>query len=150
MIGSARIINPIADVIVSLLSIIENFSLNWFFTRYLGWGHRGLAMSTAAVALTDFVILYVMMRRYAGALETGAMMKTLGKLLTAGAGLALVCWAAVEFYLGSGSHLATLPKLVAVLGTVGVGVVLFFGTAYLLRVGELQDIVAVVRRKLSR
>jgi putative peptidoglycan lipid II flippase len=25
-------------MIVSLLSIIENFSLNWIFTRYLGWG----------------------------------------------------------------------------------------------------------------
>ena len=136
-------------MIVSLLSIVENFSLNWLFTRYLGWGHRGLAMSTALVALTDFVLLYVMMRRYAGALETGKMIKTLAKLLAAGALLAGVCWAAVEFYLGSGSHLATLPKLFAVLGTVGVGVTVFFGAAYLLRVGELQDIVAVLRRKLG-
>ena len=136
-------------MIVSLLSIIENFSLNWIFTRYLGWGHRGLAMSTAAVAITDFLILYVMMRRYAGALETRAFVKTLGKLLAAGALLAGVCWAAVEFYLGSGSHLATLPKLIAVLGTVGVGVSVFFGAAYALRVAELQDIVGVLRRKLG-
>ena len=137
-------------MIVSLLSIIENFSLNWLFTRYLGFGHRGLAMSTALVALTDFVILYVMMRRYAGALETGTMMKTLGKLLLAGAGLAAICWCAVEFYLGSGSHLATLPKLVAVMTTVAIGVAAFFGTAYLLRVAELRDVVAMVQRRLKR
>jgi peptidoglycan biosynthesis protein MviN/MurJ (putative lipid II flippase) len=85
-------------------------------------------MSTAAVAITDFVILYVMMRRYAGALETGAFFKTVAKLLVAGALLAGVCWAAVEFYLGTGSHLATLPKLFAVMATVGVGVSVFFGT----------------------
>ncbi|MBA2271475.1 MAG: murein biosynthesis integral membrane protein MurJ [Chthoniobacterales bacterium] len=137
-------------MIVSLLSIIENFSLNWLFTRYLGFGHRGLAMSTALVALTDFVILYVMMRRYVGALETGTMMKTLGKLFLAGAGLAAICWCAVEFYLGSGSHLATLPKLVAVMTTVAIGVTAFFGTAYLLRVAELRDMVAMVQRRLKR
>ena len=137
-------------MIVSLLSIIENFSLNWLFTRYLGFGHRGLAMSTALVALTDFVILYVMMRRYVGPLDTGTMMKTLGKLFAAGVGLAAICWCAVEFYLGSGSHLATLPKLVAVMTTVGLGVTVFFGSAYLLRVAELRDVVALVQRRLKR
>ena len=101
------------------------------------------------MALTDFVLLYFMMRRYSGGMETTSMLKTLAKLLIAGIGLAAVCWVAVEFYLGSGSHLATLPKLVAVLTTVAVGAAVFFGTAYALRVAELQDIVVVLRRKLG-
>lgn len=137
-------------MIVSFLSIGENFLLNWLFTFYLGWGHRGLAMSTCLVALTDFVLLYYLMRRHAGALETGVMFKTLAKLLTAGAGLAAVCWAAVTFYLGTGSHLGNLEKLVGVLGTIGVGAAVFFGLAYVLRVAELRDVVEVVRRKLGR
>ena len=137
-------------MIVSLLSIAENFTLNWIFTRYLGWGHRGLAFSTAMVAMTDFLIMYVMMRRYAGALETGTMLRTLGKLLVAGAMLAAICWAAVTFYLGSGSHLPEWEKLIGVFATVAVGAGAFFGTAYLLRVAELHDIVAVVKRKVRR
>ena len=137
-------------MIVSFLSIAENFTLNWIFTRYLGWGHRGLAMSTCLVALTDFVLLYFMMRRYVGPLETGTLFKTLGKLFVAGAGLAAVCWAAVEFYLGSGSHLGNLQKLVGVLTTVGVGATVFFVTAYLLKVAELRDVVTLARRKLKR
>jgi putative peptidoglycan lipid II flippase len=137
-------------MIVSFLSIAENFTLNWIFTRYLGWGHRGLAMSTCLVALTDFVLLYFMMRRYVGALETGTLFKTLGKLFVAGAGLAAVCWAAVEFYLGSGSHLGNLQKLFGVLTTVGVGATVFFVTAYLLKVAELRDVVTLARRKLRR
>src|SRR5207237_5776500 len=36
---------------VTLTSIAINFSLNWFFTFYLHWGHRGLAFSTSMVAV---------------------------------------------------------------------------------------------------
>ena len=75
-------------MLVSLLSIAINFGLNWFFTLNLGLGHRGLALSTSLVAITNFVILYAMMRRYTGRLETGAMIRTLAKLLVAGALLA--------------------------------------------------------------
>jgi putative peptidoglycan lipid II flippase len=137
-------------MIVGLLSILENFALNWLFTFYLGWGHRGLALSTCLVATTDFVLLYIMMRRYAGDIETLTLLKTIAKLLAAGVMLAAICWAAVEFYLGSGSHLANWEKFVGVMTTIGVGSAVFFGTAYLLRVAELRDLAGLVRRRLSR
>ncbi len=56
----------------------------------------------------------------------------------------------MSFYLGSGSHLGNLQKLIGVLTTVGIGAAAFFTTAYLLRVEELKDLVAVVQRKLRR
>ena len=121
-------------MIVSLLSIAENFSLNWIFTRYLGLGHRGLAMSTCLVALTDFVL----------ALLHDAALRRLARnghdaeddrqsYWPRVRGSAAVCWAAVEFYLGTGSHLGNLQKLIGVLATVGVGAAVFFGAAYLLQ-----------------
>ncbi len=137
-------------MMVSFLSIGVNGALNYLFTFYLGWGHRGLALSTSLVALTNFVLLYVMMRRYAGALETGTMLKTLAKLLVAGAGLAAVCWAAVNFYLGTGSQLSLGEQLAGVLGAIAAASVVFFGLCYVLRVAELRDLVDVVRRKLGR
>jgi putative peptidoglycan lipid II flippase len=137
-------------MIVSLLSIAENFSLNWLFTFYLGWGHRGLALSTCLVAMTDFFLLYFMMRRYAGAMETGALLKTIAKLLAAGVALAAICWAAVAFYLGSGSHLGNWPKLFGVMATVLIGATAFFSCAYVLRVAELRDVVALVQRRVRR
>ena len=137
-------------MIVSFLSIAENFALNYLFTFYLGWGHSGLAMSTCLVALTDFALLYFMMRRYAGSLETGTFLKTVGKLLVAGAALAAICWAAVEFYLGTGSHLSILPKFIGVMVTVGLGGTAFFASAYLLRVAELRDVVTLMQRRLRR
>ncbi|MEP6776979.1 MAG: murein biosynthesis integral membrane protein MurJ, partial [Chthoniobacterales bacterium] len=72
-------------MLVSLLSIAVNFCLNWYFTFRLQLGHRGLALSTSLVAITNFLFLYGMMRRYVGRLETGEMIFTLMKLLIAGA-----------------------------------------------------------------
>ena len=90
-------------MVVSLLSIAVNFGLNWFFTFHLGLGHRGLALSTSFVAMTNFLLLYAMMRRHTGRLETGAMLATLGKIALAGAVLAVVCLAAQQFLLLAGS-----------------------------------------------
>ena len=39
---------------VSLFSIALNFCLNWTLTFHLGLGHKGLALSTSIVALTNF------------------------------------------------------------------------------------------------
>jgi hypothetical protein len=43
------------------------------------------------VAITNFLLLYAMMRRHTGRLETGTMLATLGKIIIAGAVLAAVC-----------------------------------------------------------
>ena len=43
------------------------------------------------MAITNFLLLYTMMRRYTGHLETSALILDAGKLAVAGAALALVC-----------------------------------------------------------
>lgn len=56
---------------VSVLSIAVNFALNWLFVRVLGFGAVGLALSTSAVALANFAILLVVLRRRLGPLGGG-------------------------------------------------------------------------------
>ncbi len=135
-------------MLVTLSSIAINFSLNWFFTFYLHWGHRGLAFSTSMVAITNFFFLYSMMRHYTGRLETGAMLLTLGKLLLAGAALAGICWLAFVFFFSTHAHAAAWQNAIIMLITVACGAGTFFGTAYLLRVAEVHDVVELVRRRL--
>ncbi|MDQ6808704.1 MAG: murein biosynthesis integral membrane protein MurJ [Verrucomicrobiota bacterium] len=137
-------------MLVSMFSIAVNFCLNWFLTFHLKLGHRGLALSTSLVAITNFLLLYVMMRRYAGRLETRAMLTTLGKLLVAGALLAAVCWFAQRFIISAGVGATTWRKLFGVSVTIAIGGAVFFGAAYLLHVAELRDVTALVRRKLGR
>jgi putative peptidoglycan lipid II flippase len=135
-------------MIVSLVSIALNVALNWTLTFRLGLGHRGLALSTSVVAITNFVALYILMRRYAGRLESGLMLQTFAKLMIAGACLGAVCWFGTRFFFGSGIPDSELHKAIGVLTTVVLGGAVFFAVAYLLRVTELRDLVEVVRRKL--
>src|SRR5437667_9320499 len=58
-------------MMVSIFSIVVNVALNWFFMFKLGLGHRGLAFAVSLVAIINFLLLYIMMRKYAGPLETG-------------------------------------------------------------------------------
>jgi putative peptidoglycan lipid II flippase len=135
-------------MLVSIVSIAVNFCLNWFFTFQLMLGHRGLALSTSMVAITNFFFLYSMMRHYTGRLETGAMLQTIVKLLLAGAVLAAICWlASTQFF--SVPALPGWKKLFAMLITVACGAGAFFGTAYLLRVAEVHDVVELIRRRFA-
>jgi putative peptidoglycan lipid II flippase len=135
---------------VSLCSIAINFCLNYYFTFHLKLGHRGLALSTSLVAFTNFMMLYTMMRRYTGRLETGAMIRTLAKLLVAGALLAAICLLAQHFIFFSRVGTSAWRKLFGIVLTIAVGGTTFFGAAYLLHVAELRDVVALVRGRLTR
>ena len=134
-------------MMVAFTSIVVNFSLNWFLTFYMQWGHRGLAFSTSVVAITNFFFLYSMMRYFTGRLETGVMVRTLVKLLLAGVALAGICWLASTFFFSTHPHAPIWANLIAMLTTIAIGAGIFFGTAYLLRVAEVQDVVDLVRRK---
>ena len=136
-------------MLVSLGSIGVNFSLNWLFTFHLGLGHRGLALSTSFVAITNFLLLYAMMRRHTGRLETGRMLATLSKVLLAGAVLAVVCFAAQRFFFLSATAVSQWKLIAELALTIGIGVMAFFGTAFLLRVAEVHDVVILVRRRLK-
>ena len=134
-------------MVVSFLAIGANLFLNWLFTFRLRWGHRGLAFSTSLVATINFLLLYALMRRHTGRLETRQMLLALAKICLAGALLALVCWAANYWWLDAWADIRFFQKLGILLGTIAVGAAAFFGASFLLRVSEVLDIIDVFRRK---
>src|SRR6266576_6905968 len=131
-------------MLVSLLSILINFGLNWLFTFQLGLGHRGLALSTSLVAVTNFLLLYIMMRRYVGRLETGAMFQLLGKLLVAGILLAAICDVANRYLVGP--HVSHWRKIIELAVTIPVAAAAFFGALLALRVAGVRAVFELVRR----
>jgi putative peptidoglycan lipid II flippase len=137
-------------MMVSILSIVVNFGLNWFFMFQLHLGHRGLALSTSLVALTNFLLLYIMMRRYAGSLETGALLALLGKMLVPLALLAGVCWLSLQTMFYPGARLPEWQRVFGVLLVIATAAAAFFGSAYLFRIDEVRDVVSLVRRKFRR
>jgi putative peptidoglycan lipid II flippase len=137
-------------MLVSFIAVGVNLTLNYIFTFRLGWGHRGLAFSTGCVATLNFLILYLLMRRQLGALHTQHMASTLGKVLLAAALLAAACWAGAHWLLADWAHMRFLPKLGGLLTTIVVATAGFLGAALLLRIGDIDDIAAAVRRRLAR
>lgn len=137
-------------MLVSFVAIGTNLALNWFFTFQLGWGHRGLALSTSLVATINFILLYFLMWKHSGRLETGALIWTFTKLLLAGALLAGVCWAGNYFFFGAGERVPLWKEIVELGLTIGVAAVVFFAATFALRVPEMNDLADVIRRKLRR
>src|SRR5437762_5419125 len=134
-------------MIISFFAIGANLFLNWLFTFRLGWGHRGLAFSTSLVATINFLSLYALMRHDVRRLETLQLLVGLVKMCLAGAVLAWVCWAANYWWLGVWYQLRFLPQLSVLLVAIAIGAAAFFSCAYLLRVGEVQEIVDIFRRR---
>ena len=137
-------------MLVSFVAIGTNLFLNWLFTFRLGWGHRGLAFSTSLVATINFLLLYALMWRHTGRLETQQLFLAVGKICVAGVLLASVCWAANHWWLDAWEQLRFLEKSCVLFATIIVGAAIFFIAAYLLRVNEVKEIVDLVKRKRSR
>ena len=137
-------------MVVSFISIALNGFVNWLFTFKFGWGIRGLALGTGCVAITNFLLLYILMRRETSALGGRELALTLGKLAVAGGVLAAVCWS-VEHWVAAGwISIPFLPRAALLLGTIAIAAGAFFGTALFLRIEELEDIAGLVKRKLGR
>ena len=137
-------------MMVSIFSIMINLVLNWFFMFKVGLGHRGLALSTSLVALTNFLLLYVMMQKYAGPLETSTLFGLLAKLVIPLALLAGICWLSLETMFQPGAHMPEWQRIFGVLLVIAVAAAVFFGSAFLFRVDEVRDVVDLVRRKFGR
>ncbi len=137
-------------MLVSFLAIGTNLFLNWLFTFRLGWGHRGLAFSTSIVATVNFLLLYALMWRQTRGLETGTLLSDLTRIGIAAAGLALVCWAGNHWWLGAWEHLRFVQKSLALAATIVAGMAVFFGAASLLRVGELRELLGLMKRLKNR
>ncbi len=137
-------------MVVSLIAIGLNILLCWLFVSKLGWGHRGLAASTACIATANFALLYLIMHQHLKSLDTRLMLRTLGKVAIAGAVMGLAAWMGSHYLLRDWATQAFFPKaawLAAVITVAGIAYVL---TAMALRLNEVSVIVEAFRRRLRR
>jgi putative peptidoglycan lipid II flippase len=137
-------------MVVSFLAIGLNLLFNWIFTFRLGWGHRGLAFSTGCVATCNFLLLYVLMQRHLGGLESRRMLVALVKISLAGAALAGVCAVSDRWFLADWATQAFLRKTLVLTATIVVAGGAFALCAAALKVEELTALFRSVARRLRR
>jgi putative peptidoglycan lipid II flippase len=122
---------------VALASIVVNAGLNYLFARVLGWATAGLALATSCVALANFLLLLVFMRRKLERIEAGALGKTLLKVSLATGLMSAAAWAVHQQF---ADH-RYLDLVIAV----PVAVLVFGAACRLLRVAEFGELLGVLK-----
>ena len=124
-------------MIISLLSVIVNYLFAGVVTKQLGLGHSGLALSTSAVAIVAFLILYTTLKRRVGGLYGRNLMRTVLQVSAASAVMGVAVWLLTREMAQIAGTLR-MGHLVNVLVCMPVGIAIFYYACRLLKVAELD------------
>ncbi|MGH9460798.1 MAG: murein biosynthesis integral membrane protein MurJ [Vicinamibacteria bacterium] len=130
-----------APLLVSILSMISNAALNWFFVVVLGMDHRGLALSTSCTMTVSLGLLWVLLRRKSRLAGLGgrAALLMLVKMAVASLVMGAAAFAAsqgLDRWLG---HETTQAQLTQVVAAIGLALVVLFLACKALRVREMDQ-----------
>jgi putative peptidoglycan lipid II flippase len=132
--------------VVGLRALIQ---IALFLTFSASFTAAGLMLGNAVSYLAAAVITATLLRRRIGRLGLGQIMKTVGKVLVAALGSALVGLLVLQLLPGD----PTPSRLEAIVQLVIGGAVIcgsYLGLAFLLRIREISEVVRLVRRKVGR
>jgi putative peptidoglycan lipid II flippase len=134
-------------MLISLASIAVNYLMNSLLVG--PFGHVGLAFSTSTVALVNFLLLALLMRKRLGRLEGRGLGKTILLVGVASAAMAATVWIMTK-------AVTSLPidgfllRLVQVLASMGSAAIVFYLSCRSLKIKELDDAVQAIGRRYFR
>lgn len=137
-----------SPVTINMFILLTNIVLSFILVK--PFGYRGLAFAYSASGLLSMVVLAVFLRKKIGRFGGKSLMQSAAKTIVASIvmGLAVVLVAN-----GLESALDTSNKLMQVLQVcigIGVGVVVFAGMAFAMKMEEANQVLRIVKRKLRR
>jgi putative peptidoglycan lipid II flippase len=137
-------------MLVSLVSIAINYLVAWWTVDVWRIGHPGLALSISVVAIINFLLLLIVLRRRLGGIEGGRLLSTFWRVLLASTVMGGICLLVSQ---GLGRWIGQdtlLSRLVLVGGSIGSGLLVYVGVARLLRLEEMATLGAGLGRQLRR
>ena len=137
-------------MIASIIALVVNIACNYTFVFVFKWGHESLALTTSIVASLNFVFLYLAMMRYAGDIGTKGLLFSFAKIGAATAVMAGLCLLGSKLIFADLSAMRFVMKAVWLCGLIGVAGAAYLAVALLLRVEEVGDFLAMVKRKTGR
>ena len=146
---------------VSVASILVHIVVSYSMLKLLstvgvtserpsGFGHVGVALATSTVALVNFFALTLLMRRRISGLNGREIFAAFIKIVIASAAMSAVCYASYYFLTNSLGAKTLVVKLVEVFVPIALGGIAFVAMAKILRVGEIDKLFDVLKRKLGR
>lgn len=144
--GDAR-----TPMLVSLASIAVNYAAADTMIRVAHLGHAGLALSTSAVALFGFLILFAILRTRIGGIHGRALAYQLGKIAIASAAMAGVV-ALSSHLMTASTGVSRLARLADLIVSIPLGLGVYYVTCRWLGVTDIDMAVraftAPIRRRL--
>ncbi len=110
----------------------------------------GMMLGNAVSYVAAAVVSAMLLRPRVGLIGLGRIMRTLGRVLVASLGAALVGWLVLKVLPGDPAELSRLAALVRLVIGGGVIGVTYLALATVLRITEITEVVGMVRRRLGR
>jgi putative peptidoglycan lipid II flippase len=134
-------------MLISLGSIAVNYLMNSLLVSR--FGHVGLAFSTSTVALVNFLLLAVLIRRRLGTLGGRRLASTVLRICAASLPMALAAWFTIELVTALPMRGIAL-ELIQVVGGIGLAALTFYSSCRLFGVQEVNDAVHAVAGRFAR
>mgnify|MGYP000259333756 CR=1 FL=1 len=114
-----------------------------------GFGHVGVALATSTVALVNFIALTFLMRKKIGRLNGRDIVSALLKILLASAAMSAVCYFSYRYLNGFFLEKNFLIRAAEAFVPIALGGGVFLGMAKLLKIGEIEQVIGMIRRRVS-
>jgi len=148
-------------MIISVASILVNIVACYFFMQVFssigvtdahpnGLGHVGVSLATSTVALVNFFALAFLMRRKIARLNGREIAASFFKIAAASAVMSAVAYASFHLLTKIFVHKTFAVSFVEALVPIGIAAAVFLVSAKLLRIREVEQVIATLRRKLAR
>ena len=141
-------------MMVSLGSIGMNYAVASTMIQFAGLGHAGLALSTSAVALFGFVVLFAILRKRIGGVHGRDLAMQIGKVTLASAimGAAIFALDARDGDCGSASRRWLGWRIWRV--SIPIGLAVYYGACRVLGLAEIDGVIRAfagpIQRRLQR
>jgi len=136
-------------MVVSFLSIAINYAVAESMTRFAGLKHAGLALSTSAVAIAGFVILFTLLRRRIDGIYGRALIRTVWQVSLASTAMGAVVWMTSR-YIESHVGLTRSAHILNLIVSIPAGLGVFYYICRALRVDELDLAIRSISGGLAR
>jgi len=137
-------------MLASILALLVNVGCNYVFVYVFRWGHESLALTTSIVASLNFIFLYLAMMKYAGDIGTKNLLLAFLKIGLSSAVMAALCLASLKVLFADLGSMSFVTKSISLGAVMSLAAGIYFAIAKLLRVAEVTDVFALIRRKLGK
>lgn len=145
--------DTVTPLIVSVASVSLSIFLNWFFLTYTNLGVGGFALSFSVMGLVNMGFLMEILRRKISGIRGRGILTSFIKTVIASFVMSVIIMVITPLIFVFSAKLSFSGHLAAglvVLGGMFLGGIVFFATAWILKMEELQMSLDTIKRKLIR